>query len=154
VAVLVWPSTTLRTLGVLVGVWLLVAGLSRVLGAFLNERGVGRQVLSGMVGVVLVIGGAACLRNVAKGLAVLALVIALAWILSGLAEVVIGFQSTGTTRKWLIAIGVASIAIGCVFMLWPGLSLRTVVVLTGIAAVLIGASEIAFAIRLRRALTA
>ena len=36
-AVLVWPSQTLRTLGVLVGIWLLVAGAARVVGAFVTK---------------------------------------------------------------------------------------------------------------------
>jgi Short repeat of unknown function (DUF308) len=67
IAVLAWPRETLRTLGVLIGIWLTVAGAACVLGAFVSKRGIGRQVLSGTVGVVLLIGGVACLRNVAKG---------------------------------------------------------------------------------------
>jgi uncharacterized membrane protein HdeD (DUF308 family) len=149
-AVLVWPAATVRTLGVLVGIWLMVAGIARILGAFLSKRGIGRQVLSGTVGVILLIGGVACLRNVAKGVAVLAFLIALTWILSGVAEFVIAFQATGATRMWLIALAVVSIAIGLVFMLWPSLSLATIVIMTGISGLIIGIGEIAFAFQMRR----
>ena len=59
----------------------MVAGAARVLGAFVSERGIGRQVLSGTVGVVLLIGGVACLRNVAKG------------VLIGIAEIVFAVRT-------------------------------------------------------------
>jgi uncharacterized membrane protein HdeD (DUF308 family) len=150
VAVLAWPTATLHTLGILVGVWLLVAGVSRALGAFLSERGVGYQVLSGMVGVVLLVGGVACLRNVAGGVRILALMIALAWILGGLTEIMIALRVTGRSRTWLLALGGLSIAIGLVFLLWSSLSLRAVALLTGITALVMGTSEVFLAFRLRR----
>jgi uncharacterized membrane protein HdeD (DUF308 family) len=150
-AVLLWPRETLRTLGVLVGIWLMVAGAARVLGAFVTKRAVGRQVLSGTVGVLLLIGGVACLRNVANGVLVLALVIALAWLLSGVAEFVLAFQATGSTRTWLVLLAVVSIAIGLAFTFWPGLSLGTVVIMTGISGLIIGIGEIVLAIQMRRA---
>jgi uncharacterized membrane protein HdeD (DUF308 family) len=150
IAVLVWPGETLRTLGVLIGIWLLVIGATRIVGAFVSKRGVGHQVLSGVVGVVLLIGGVACLRNVARGVLVLALVVALAWLLSGMAELVIAFQTTGSTRMWLTVLGVVSIAIGLAFTFWPSLSLATAVLMTGISALVIGIGEIVFAFKLRR----
>ena len=148
--VLIWPGETLRTLGVLIGIWLLIVGATRIVGAFVSKRGVGHQVLSGIVGVVLLIGGVACLRNVARGVLVLALVVALAWLLSGMAELVIAFQTTGSTRMWLIVLGVVSIAIGLAFTFWPSLSLTTAVLMTGISGLVIGIGEIVFAFQLRR----
>jgi uncharacterized membrane protein HdeD (DUF308 family) len=150
VAVLVWPGETLRTLGVLIGIWLMIVGATRIVGAFVSGRGVSHQVLSGIVGVVLLIGGVACLRNVARGVLVLALVVALAWLLSGMAELVIAFQTTGSTRMWLIVLGVVSIAIGLAFTFWPSLSLATAVLMTGISALIIGIGEIVFAFQMRR----
>lgn len=150
IAVLVWPGETLRTLGVLIGIWLLIVGATRIVGAFVSKRGVGHQVLSGVVGVVLLIGGLACLRNVARGVLVLALVVALAWLLSGIAELVIAFQTTGSTRMWLIVLGVVSIALGLAFTFWPSLSLTTAVLLTGISGLIVGIGEIVFAFQMRR----
>jgi uncharacterized membrane protein HdeD (DUF308 family) len=150
IAVLVWPGETLRTLGVLIGIWLLIVGATRIVGAFVSERGVGHQVLSGVVGVVLLIGGLACLRNVARGVLVLALVVALAWLLSGIAELVIAFQTTGSTRMWLIVLGIVSIALGLAFTFWPSLSLTTAVLLTGISGLIVGIGEIVFAFQMRR----
>jgi uncharacterized membrane protein HdeD (DUF308 family) len=146
--VLIWPRETLHTLGILVGIWLMVVGAARILNTFVTKR-YNRPVLSGTVGVLLLVGGVACLRNVANGVLVLALVIALAWLLSGVAEFVVALQTSGPTRTWLLALAVLSVAIGLAFTFWPGLSLATIVLLTGISALVIGVAEIAFAIRMR-----
>jgi uncharacterized membrane protein HdeD (DUF308 family) len=150
IIVLIWPGETLRTLGFLIGIWLMVVGAARIVGAFATGRGLGRQVLSGTVGVILLIGGVACLRNVANGVLVLAFVIALTWLLSGVAEFVIAFQATGSARTWLLVLAVVSVAIGLAFTFWPGLSLATIVLMTGISALIIGIGEIAFAFQMRR----
>ncbi|GII22859.1 HdeD family acid-resistance protein [Planosporangium mesophilum] len=150
VAVLTWPAATLRTIGVLVGIWLLVVGAARIVGAFLSGRAIGRQVLSAAIGIIFVVGGVACLRNVAKGVLVLAFIIAFAWILSGVAELTIALQAPTAARAWLIILAIVSIAIGFVFLFWPGLSLTTIVIMTGISGVIIGIGEAAFAFQLRR----
>jgi uncharacterized membrane protein HdeD (DUF308 family) len=151
IAVLAWPIETLRTLGALVGIWLIVIGAVRIFGALSPKRKVGRQLLSGIFGVLLLIVGVACLRNAAKGILVLAMIIALAWLLIGVAELVIAFRATGGARIWLTVLGVVSIVIGLAFMFWPGLSLTRTVILTGISGLIIGIGEIVFAIQMRRA---
>jgi len=150
IALLAWPDISIRLLGVLVGIWLLLAGVGRVLSAFLVWRGLGWQVLSGVVGLLLLAAGVACLRDVAKGVLVLAFLIALAWIGSGLAELVAAAQASGGSRAWLAILAVGSIVIGFVFLLWPAPSLTTVVLLAGIASLLVGIGEVAFAVRLRK----
>jgi len=151
-AVLVWPSETVRVLGALVGIWLLVAGAARVIGAFVTNRRLSQQVLSGIVGVIFLIAGLACLRNVARGVFILAFILALTWLLSGVAELVIAFHAAGATRTWLIVLALVSIAIGLAFALWPNLSLTTTVIMTGISGLIIGVGEIVFAVQMRRIL--
>jgi uncharacterized membrane protein HdeD (DUF308 family) len=151
-AVLVWPAETVRVLGALVGIWLLVAGAARVIGAFVTNRRVSQQVLSGIVGVIFLIAGLACLRNVARGVFILAFILALTWLLSGVAELVIAFHATGATRTWLIVLALISIGIGLAFALWPNLSLTTTVIMTGISGLIIGVGEIVFAVQMRRIL--
>jgi len=150
VAVLAWPSHTLQLLGALVGIWLLVAGAIRLAGAFAPDLPTGRRLLLGGVGAVLVVGGIACIRHVATGVALLAGILGLAWLISGMAELVIAFLARGTVRTWLIGIGAVSLLVGLAFVFWPGLSIGVMVLLTGISALLIGAAEVAFAFQLRR----
>jgi uncharacterized membrane protein HdeD (DUF308 family) len=150
IVVLAWPGETLRVLGALVGVWLIVAGVMRVAAALTEQHGLGRRMLTGLVGAAMVVGGVACLRNVANGVVVLALIVGLAWLLTGISEIGIGLMTHGRTRKWLVIMGVVSLVVGVVFVVWPSLSLATAVLLTGISALVIGCVEIAFAFIMRR----
>ncbi|MET7422139.1 DUF308 domain-containing protein [Dactylosporangium sp. NPDC005555] len=149
IAVLAWPSNTLALLGALVGVWLIVAGAIRLFGAFGHDQTTSRRVLLGGLGVLLIVGGIACLRHVATGVTVLAAIIGLAWLISGIAELAIAFLTRGRIRTSLLAIGAVSLLVGLAFVFWPGLSLSTTILLTGISALLIGAAEVAFAFQLR-----
>jgi uncharacterized membrane protein HdeD (DUF308 family) len=153
IAILAWPDASVRVVAVLVGIWLLLAGLARIVGAFVWRRGLGRQLLSGIVGIVLVIGGVACLRDLAKGGAVLAFLIALVWILSGIAELVVAQEAGTWARRWLIVLGIASLVVGFVFVFSPALTLAVMVLLTGLSALVIGAAQVLFAFRWRRLLT-
>jgi uncharacterized membrane protein HdeD (DUF308 family) len=150
VAMLVWPGATLRVTAFLVGVWLLLAGLGRIVAAFVNRRGLGAQVLSGIVGVLLVVAGIACLRNHVTSLAVLATVVAFMWLFSGLSELVIAFAVTGSARGWLIVIGVLSALVGFAFLVWPQLSLASLVFTLSLSAMIVGAGQIAFAWQARK----
>jgi uncharacterized membrane protein HdeD (DUF308 family) len=150
IAILAWPGASVRVVAVMVGVWLLLTGLSRIVGAFVLRRGLGRQLLSGIVGILLVIGGVACLRDLTKGAAVLAFVVALMWVLSGIAELVIAQQADPWARRWLIVLGVASLVVGFVFVFSPQLTLAVMALLTGLSALAIGGAQVLFAFRLRR----
>jgi uncharacterized membrane protein HdeD (DUF308 family) len=149
IVVLAWPGETLRILGALVGVWLIVAGAMRLASALVEHRSLGQRLLTGVVGAAMVVGGVACLRNVANGVVVLALIVGLAWLLAGVSEIGIALMTHGRTRLWLTTMGIVSLVIGLVFVVWPGLSLTTMVLLTGISALVIGCVEVAFAFIMR-----
>ena len=149
-AVLIWPDISLRIMAALAGVWLLVAGVARIIGAFLPGRGsAARHVLSGIVGVVALIAGLVCLRDLVSRLAVLALLFAVTWILSGLTGIVLGLQRTGPARLGLVGVGLLSLAAGIVFLLTPDLSLTTLVVMTGVSSLIVGVAEVVLALVLR-----
>ncbi|WP_238010537.1 DUF308 domain-containing protein [Dactylosporangium sp. AC04546] len=152
IAVLVWPAATLRLLGLLAGIWLIATGLLQIVRAFRREHGahgMSDKLLSGALGIVLVLGGAACIRNLATGALALAVVLGVAWMLSGLAEILFGLFAKGSTRAWLLVLGAASVAVGVLFVVWPDISPRTVVLLTGITALILGTGEVSFALQQR-----
>jgi uncharacterized membrane protein HdeD (DUF308 family) len=150
VLMLVWPGETVRVMAVFVGIWLLAAGLARIVGAFVSGRGVGSQVLSGIVGVLFVIGGVACLRDLVAGVAMLATLVAFIWLFGGLTEIVFAFLTTGPTRTWLLVLGVLSTLVGLAFSVWPRLSLASLVLAASVSALVIGAGEIAYAYQARK----
>lgn len=149
-ALLAWPHVSVHLLGILVGLWFLLVGVAHVFGGFVRWRGLGWQVLSGALGILFVVAGVACLRDVTKGVLVLAFLIALAWIFIGLAQLVTAAQTTGTARTWLVVLGIAALVIGMAFLLWPAPSVTAIVILAGIGALVIGVAEVALALRLRR----
>jgi uncharacterized membrane protein HdeD (DUF308 family) len=134
----------------LAGVWLVIGGLVRIFGAFVTGRGVGRQVLSGIVGVVVVIIGVACLRNLVTTVALLAAVVAVSWLLSGIAEAVMAAEAPHGSKGLLLAAGLLSIAIGFVFLFVPKLSLFTLVLTTGMGFLVTGLVQVVVGFRLRR----
>jgi uncharacterized membrane protein HdeD (DUF308 family) len=151
IAVLVWPDITIRIMAALAGVWLFVAGIARIIGAFLPSGSIVRNVLSGIIGILVLIAGVICLRNVVTRVALLALLFAITWILTGLTAVLAGVQRQGGERTALIVVGVLSLIAGLVFVFAPGLSLAALVLLTGISSIVVGASEVALAFIVRRA---
>ncbi|MFI5897734.1 HdeD family acid-resistance protein [Actinoplanes sp. NPDC051513] len=151
IAVLVWPDITIRIMAALAGVWLFVAGVARIIGAFLPSGSIVRNVLSGIIGIIVLIAGVICLRNVVTRVALLALLFAITWILTGLTAVLVGVQRQGAERTALILLGVISLIAGLVFVFAPGLSLATLVLLTGISSIVVGAGEVALAFVVRRA---
>jgi uncharacterized membrane protein HdeD (DUF308 family) len=151
IAVLVWPDITLRIMAALAGIWLFVAGVARIIGAFLPSGSIVRNVLSGIVGIIVMIAGIICLRDVVTRLTLLALLFAITWILSGLTALLVGLQRRGPERVALIVLGALSLIAGCVFVFAPNLSLATLVVLTGVSSIVVGAGEVALAFVVRRA---
>jgi uncharacterized membrane protein HdeD (DUF308 family) len=152
VVVLAWPGATLYVFAVLVGFWLVVIGVARVVGAFVHrpDRTTGQQVLSGVIGVVYVIGGVMCLRHLVISLLLIVVFVSLQWLLGGITDVVLGVHSVGAHRWWLLVIGVLSIALGVVFAALPALSLTFFVVFTGISSLVLGVMQISSAFMLRR----
>jgi len=155
IAVLVWPHATLRLLSVLAGVWLLAIGVLRVAGAVRRPAAGAhhvsvQQVVDGLFGVLLVAVGIACLSSASAGVLTLSVLIGLAWLLSGFAAVLLGVFASGRSRVWLLALGTAAIAVGVLFVSWPGVSLHVLVLLTGISAIALGAAEITIAVQARR----
>ncbi|MDG6103910.1 DUF308 domain-containing protein [Dactylosporangium aurantiacum] len=147
IAVLIWPAATLRLLGVLAGIWLIATGATRIIHALRRDRdghGLTDQVLSGVLGVVLIIGGVACISRTASGVTAVAVILGLAWLLSGVTAVLLGLFARGSTRWWLLGIGAASIVVGLLFLSWPDLSPRSLVLLTGITALILGTGELSF----------
>ncbi|WP_407651702.1 HdeD family acid-resistance protein [Actinoplanes sandaracinus] len=149
-AVLIWPDLSLRIMAALTGVWLLLSGLVRIIVAFLpTGGGVGRHLLSGVVGLLSLVAGLFCVRNLVTGLAVLAVVFAATWILSGLALVPAAVAAHGAQRAVLVVVVVISIAAGTVFVITPTLSLGALVLMTGIGSLVVGLAEVVLAFYLR-----
>jgi|SRR5581483_12356562 len=137
-----WPGKTLLFVAALIGGWLLVAGLIQLARAFMRRQLSGlRRVLIGVSGLLYLVVGATCLRNLFVSLALLTAIVGLVWTVGGAAEIAGGFP-----RFWPTVLGLLSMAAGVIVFLWPKPSLLTLTVFVGLWLILIGVIQIVLAV--------
>ena len=75
--------------------------------------------IAALFGIALALGGIARLRTLVTEWAVLATILAVLWLFSGLALLVIAMTTAGSTDGRLVGLGVFSTIVGIAFAVWP-----------------------------------
>lgn len=137
IVVLVWPDKTAGLLAVLFGLYFLIIGIIRLAkGIFSRGISGGSRVLSILLGLLLVIAGIFALRNLESTVALLGIIIGIAWIIEGVAALV---ESASDGSRWPgIVFGVISIIAGIVVLFLPAASVAVLLVIGGIFLVIAG----------------
>lgn len=146
ILVLVYPDPSLKLLGVLLGIDLLIGAV------VLIARGADPEVGSGaiMLGALSLIGGLVLIRNPGGSLAVLAIAFGIYLVVAG--ALAVGQGLVNSERRWAsLGRGAVLVAAGTVIISWPDISLKTLTVLAGISLVLHGVVELVDAFVLRSA---
>jgi uncharacterized membrane protein HdeD (DUF308 family) len=155
--ILAWPEATVAVFAVLFGIQLIVAGgvyLARALLA--GDGGTGARVFTAAIGVLFLFVGLLCLQNVMQTVAVLVLLVGLTWVIGGALDIV-GALGTGPPSRWTgatafdLAVGVVALVAGVTVLVYPEISVKTLVVLVGIWLLVLGVVSVASAFRLRAA---
>lgn len=148
VAALAWPAATVRVVGILFGVNLLITGLVRAgLMLVVAAYPVPYRVIAALFGVLTAALGVLCLRNVGASAVLLVLIVGIGWLLDGVTELALGLAGgRDPLRGWRFGIGVAAVLASVAVMLWPVLSLDSFVAIAAVFFVVIGAAEIAAAV--------
>jgi len=156
IMMIAWPGATVKVGAILLGAWLLVQGLVMIVRA-ITATGAGgtSRTLAAVAGVLFLVAGVVCLRNLAISLAVVVTLIGLAWIIGGIVEVAAGITNpygrSGGRRTLTIITGALSLLVGVAVLVWPALSLTTLFVLAGIWLILYGVLQAAVLIMTRSA---
>ena len=155
---IIWPDATLYIVAVLIGLWLILSGAVRVAqAAFIPEgRSAGARVLQAIAGIVFIVVGVLCMKNLTTSLTLLALVIGIAWLFGGVVEVFAAFSPAmhGWGRVGGIVLGVIAIAAAITILVWPEPSLRVIVWITGLWLLALGLVQLFLAWRARKVMTA
>ncbi|GAA4600601.1 uncharacterized membrane protein HdeD (DUF308 family) [Actinoplanes octamycinicus] len=123
-----WPSATLKVVGFLFGLNLLIVGVIRVLQfVFTPDSPVAGRVLGVIFGVLVGLLGILCMRNLAGSVTLLLVIVALGWLLEGLAEIFTSIGHRGEGVGWRIGLGVFAVLAAIAVLVWPGLGLATFV---------------------------
>jgi uncharacterized membrane protein HdeD (DUF308 family) len=143
------PSTSLNVIAVLIGVLLVIAGLFHLVRMF--SSGESNRVWLGISGLLLIVLGVILIRHLHLTVALMGLLIGIAWIVQGLSTLAAGFSLTsGEGRGWWIFFGIVSLIGGIVVTAFPTNSVTVLAVLAGIWFIIQGILEIIGAFMIRR----
>jgi uncharacterized membrane protein HdeD (DUF308 family) len=151
VLVVIKPKDTVYAFAILLGIWLFVAGLFRIVMAIAeNDDSGGERWLMAILGLISVIIGILFLRRTEETVTTLAFLIGLFWVIGGIIEFFTAYTDHGSpARGWRIAMGVLAFAAGVVTLVVPHLTLATLAVIMGIWLIIYGVLEIALSLQLR-----
>ncbi|GAB1332564.1 HdeD family acid-resistance protein [Streptomyces sp. NPDC093260] len=150
VIVLIWPGETLRVVGVLFGVFLLVTGVFQLASAFGAHVPGHLRALHFITGALCVLLGLICFRDTLESILLLALWLGFGWLLRGIMMTAAAGSSPGMpARGWQLFLGILTLLAGIVLIVSPFGSIAALTLVTGIMAIVLGVTEVVHAIQLR-----
>ncbi len=151
VVVVVRPRDTIYAFAIVLGIWLFVAGLFRIVGAIADrEDTAGTRWLMALLGLVSVLVGILFLHRTDETVTTLAFLIGLFWVIGGIIEFFAAYSEVDSpVRLWRIVMGILAFAAGVVTLVWPNLTLTALAVIMGIWLIIYGLLEITLSFQLR-----
>lgn len=127
---LFFPGATLLTVAILFGSYLIASGIFRITTAFIADHlNAGLRLLTGVLGLVIVIAGILCLANPFDAIVVLALVIGIGWIAEGVIDFMAGLRGAIAPRWLGFVSGIVSIAAGVAMFVLPAAGVAALVLI-------------------------
>ncbi|MFF4746361.1 HdeD family acid-resistance protein [Streptomyces sp. NPDC001268] len=115
VVVLAWPEETLRVVGVLFGIYLLVIGVFQLAAAFGTHIPGHLRAMHFVTGALSVLLGLICFRGTMQSILLLALWIGFSWLLRGTMVTVTAASTPDTpARGWMLFTGIIGMLAGIV----------------------------------------
>ena len=151
ILVVIHPKSSVYVVAVVIGIWLLVAGLFRIVVAIADrEDSGGTRWLVAIVGAFSVLVGLLFLRHTYQTVKVLALFLGIFWVVAGLIEFFSAMADKDLpARPFQITMGVLGFAAGVVTLFVPNLTVGVLAIIAGIWIIVFGLLETATAFSLR-----
>ncbi|WP_232248432.1 HdeD family acid-resistance protein [Streptacidiphilus rugosus] len=150
VFVLVWPHVTLTVVGVLFGVYLLIAGVFQLVAAFGTHISTALRVMAFISGTLSILLGLFCFRGKLESILLLALWIGIGWLFRGITHTMAAISDPFMpARGWQIFAGVVSAIGGVVVLVAPFASIAVLTVFAGIWLLVMGVVEIVTGLQVR-----
>lgn len=148
-----WPKTAAVGLAVLIGIYLIVAGLAYLgIGIFAKGLSGGARALDIIFGVLMIIAAVLAFSNLAGTTAFLAvffgILIGIAWIVEG--AVTLAQLGDAPSRGWAIFFGALSLVAGIVLLFSPAWGFVVLFIIAGISLIVLGIIQIIRAITFGR----
>jgi uncharacterized membrane protein HdeD (DUF308 family) len=123
----------------------MTANASRPYAHATPSRHTGMRVVVGLLGLATLIVGVVLLFNPVAAARSLALLLGLAFVIGGMLEIAVGWDAE--KRRWgSFALGAILIIGGVLAAIWPGVTLFTLALITGLSLILHGAARVGLAV--------
>ena len=145
-----WPSSTITVVTSIVGFFMIVTGVIRFLVALFDSHADDRWIMAiaGIFGIAL---GVIVMKNPEGTIKVIALIVALYWLISGLVDLFRGLTNSQLPDRTLrVVFGLMSALFGVVVLVWPAITVGVFAILVGIYAVFFGVLEILTAFEIKK----
>ncbi|MER5446966.1 DUF308 domain-containing protein [Streptomyces sp. NPDC002766] len=150
VVFLVWPGETLRVVGVLFGIYLLLIGVFQLAAAFGTHIPGYLRALHFLGGALCLLLGLICFRGSLESILLLALWIGFGWLLRGIMVTATAASAEAMpARGWMLFSGVIGMLAGMALIVAPFASIAALTLTVGVVAIVLGAVEVFHAIRVR-----
>ena len=141
--VLAYPGIAILTLVFVLGVGLIVLGITRIAAAFASGISSGMRVLSLIIGVLAIILAIYVVAYPAAGALTLIFLLAFGLLLSGMEAIAVGGSiGSKASKAASIVLGVIGIILAFIVLFYPGVALGTLVLLLAISFVILGIEAI------------
>jgi uncharacterized membrane protein HdeD (DUF308 family) len=150
VFVLVWPHATLTVVGVLFGIYLLIAGVFQLVAAFGTHLSTALRVMAFISGTLSILLGLFCFRGKLESILLLALWIGIGWLFRGITHTMAAVSDPSMpARGWQIFAGIVTAIGGVVVLIAPFASIAVLTVFAGIWLLVLGVVEIVTGLQVR-----
>ncbi|HUD16119.1 MAG TPA: HdeD family acid-resistance protein [Acidimicrobiales bacterium] len=156
VVVTLRPRDTIYAFAIVLGIWLFVAGLFRIVMAIADDEDTaGTRWLMAFLGLLSVIVGILFFHRTDDTVTTLGFLIGLFWVIGGIVEFFSAYSDRGSpARAWRVGMGVLAFAAGVVTLVLPNLTLTALAVIMGIWLIIYGLLEIVLSLQLRKLINA
>jgi uncharacterized membrane protein HdeD (DUF308 family) len=145
VLAVIHPGFTLLALGIVLGVYLLLAAMSALIDGITGDTE--SRAVSIVLGVVALIAALICLRRPGDSLLALVVALGIYLIAVGLVRIVLAFGA-GEGRGLVMLVGAIDAVLGILLLALPDVSLATLAILVGISMLVRGIFDIVAAFKL------
>jgi len=151
IVVAIHPKNSVYVVAVLLAIWLIVAGVWRIIRAIADrEDSGGTRWLMALLGLISILFGLLVFHRTWETVAIVGFIVGLFWVIAGVGDFYAAYVHGEGGARWLLVVaGLLGVVVGVLALVYPGLSLTIIAFLFGLWLVLYGIIEIAVSIRIK-----
>jgi uncharacterized membrane protein HdeD (DUF308 family) len=152
VIVVAWPKETIYAFAIILGIWLFVSGLVRIVMAIADNKDTGgARFLMAFLGLLSVLVGLFFVRHTFETVGTLGFLIGIFWIIGGLIEFFSAYGDKGSPgRAWRLVMGGLGFVAGIVTLAYPHMTVNILAIIMGIWLILFGLMQVLLAFQVRK----